>query len=246
MANRKKSKFEKWFSFSRHKRRFGAKTLSSRIDTDFTTQKNTVIKGDKIVYTHGSRNDLEQHFDALKNEFIGKSELCYTHAKLIVLIRREFEAEKHFLLFEQLWQEEEKHLLKHLNTRWLIAATDTFCDYSKDEAIRATSLAASLLINTIKIVETERHITNAKDNQNDSQLINNLQKSRFALFDGTSAFAVGTDDTLRNMRWRINALAKNNIAGKILLTIFLRVQDYDTIYCRIKRLHTREKTAWWV
>jgi hypothetical protein len=104
--NRDKSKLEKWFSFSRHKRRFGAKKLSGLISTDFSQQRKIVIDGDTIRYTHGSSHDLDEHFEALKHEFSGQSELCYTHAKIIVLIRRDFEARKHFKLLEKLWEGE--------------------------------------------------------------------------------------------------------------------------------------------
>ena len=36
-----------------------------------------------------------------------------------------------------------------------------------------------------------------------------------------------------------------NIAGKILLEIFLRLQEFDTIYKRSKERHVRDKTGWW-
>lgn len=44
MGRKDKSKFEKWFSFSRHQRRSGAKKLSSQIDIDFKKQKKQLIK----------------------------------------------------------------------------------------------------------------------------------------------------------------------------------------------------------
>lgn len=244
MARRDKLKIEKWFSFSRHKRRTGAKQLSSMISEDFSLQKNIIINGVKD-YTHGSSNDLTEHFNLLKNEFSGESELVYTHAKIIVLIRREFEVKKHLQIFEQLWEEEKKFLLENLSTRWLISAADTFADNSKDHSIQALSLACSCLLNTIKIQETERYITHANNLLDDKDRIHVLEKERVPLFDGTSAFAVGTDDTLRNMRWRIDKLAKVNIAGEILLEIFKRLQENDTVYKRFKDRHTREKTGWW-
>ena len=246
MGRRKKSRFERWFSLSRHKRRSGAKELSDRITTDFTKQKQIIIDGDEIQYTHGSSNDLDEHFKALKTEFVGQAELCYTHAKIIVLIRRDFEAKKHFSIFEQLWQEEKDFLLKNLNTRWLISATDTFADYSNDDSIRSLSVACSCLLNTVKIQESERFITNAKSSIDDKKRIARLDnEERIPLFDGTSTFKVGTDDTLRNMRWRIDKAAKINIAGEILLEIFLRLQEHDTVFRRLKDRHKRSKTGWW-
>jgi len=246
MGRRDKTKFEKWFSLSRHQRRVGAKDLSSFISTDFKSQRKQIILGNEVVYTHGSSNSIEEHFKALKEEFTGKSKLCYTHAKIIVLIRREFEIDNHFKLFEQLWLEEKEHLLKNLNTRWLIAATDTFADYSNNDAIKSLSVACVCLLNTVKIQESERFITNAKNCKDDDKKISQLDnEERFSLFDGTSVFKFGTDDTLRNMRWRIDKVAKLNVAGEILLEIFKRLQKHDTIYKRTKGRHVRDKTGWW-
>lgn len=246
MGKRDKTKFEKWFSLSRHQRRSGAKKLSSLISTDFKSQRKQIITGNQVTYTHGSSNSLEEHFSALRDEFIGQSELCYTHAKIIVLIRRDFETKNHFKLFEQLWLEEKEHLLKNLNTRWLIAATDTFADYSNDDAIKSLSVACVCLLNTVKLQESERFITNAQNYKDDNEKINRLDnEERFALFDGTSVFKFGTDDTLRNMRWRIDKVAKLNVAGEILLEIFKRLQKHDTIYKRTKDRHVRDKTGWW-
>ena len=246
MGRRDKTKFEKWFSLSRHQRRAGAKELSSLISKDFKFQRNQIISGDKVTYTHGSSNSIEDHFKALRSEFTGQSELCYTHAKIIVLIRREFETDNHFKLFEQLWLEEKEHLLKNLNTRWLIAATDTFADYSDDDTIKSLSIACVCLLNTVKLQESERFLTNADQCKDDKEKQNRLDnEERFALFDGTSVFKFGTDDTLRNMRWRIDKVAKLNVAGEILLEIFKRLQKFDTVYKRTKSRHVRDRTSWW-
>ena len=246
MGRRDKTKFEKWFSLSRHQRRAGAKGLSSLISTDFKSQRKQTILGDEVIYTHGSSNSIEEHFKALKKEFIGQSELCYTHTKIIVLIRREFEVDNHFKLFEQLWLEEKEHLLKNLNTRWLIAAADTFVDYSNNDAIKSLSVACVCLLNTVKLQESERFLTNAGQCKDDKEKQSRLDnEERFALFDGTSVFKFGTDDTLRNMRWRIDKVAKLNVAGEILLEIFKRLQKHDTIYKRTKGRHVRDKTGWW-
>ena len=246
MSRRDKSRFEKWFSLSRHKRRSGAKELSELISTNFSQQKQIVIDGDKIKYTHGSFNNLDDHFILLRDEFVAQSELCYTHAKIIVLIRRDFEAKNHFAIFEQLWKEEKDYLLKNLNTRWLISAADTFSDFSDNDSIKSLSLACSCLLNTVKIQETEHFITNFDSYKDDNEKISRLDnEERVSLFDGISVFKVGTDDTLRNMRWRIDKAAKINIAGEILLEIFLRLQEHDTAFKRLRDRHRRSKTGWW-
>ena len=101
-------------------------------------------------------------------------------------------------------------------------------------------------MNTVKIQESERFITNLDNCIDDIEKINRLDnEERIPLFDGTSVFKVGTDDTLRNMRWRINKAAKINIAGEILLEIFLRLQEHDTVFKRLKDRHKRSRTGWW-
>ena len=65
------------------------------------------------------------------------------------------------------------------------------------------------------------------------------------LCDWKSVFKVGTDDTLRNMGWRIDKVAKKNIAGEILIEIFLRLQEHDTVFKRLRDRHSRSKTGWW-
>ena len=246
MSRRDKTKFEKWFSLSRHKRRSGAIELSDQIATDFSQQKQIIIDGSEVQYTHGSSNNLEEHFIALRDEFVGQSELCFTHAKIIVLIRRDFEAKNHFVLFEKLWKVEKDYLLKHLNTRWLISAADTFADFSDNDSIKSLSVACSCLLNTVKIQESEHFITNFDIFIDDKEKIARLDnEERVPLFDGTSVFKVGTDDTLRNMRWRIDKVAKINTAGEILLEIFLRLQEHDTVFKRLRDRHKRSKTGWW-
>ena len=246
MSRRDKTGFEKWFSLSRHKRRSGAVELSNQITTDYFQQKQITIDGSETRYTHGSSNDLDEHFAALRDEFVGQTELCYSHAKIIVLIRRDFETKNHYLLFEQLWEEEKDYLLKHLNTRWLISAADTFADFSDDDSIKGLSVACSCLLNTVKMQESERFITNAQNFIDDKEKMTRLDnEERISLFDGTSVFKVGTDDTLRNMRWRIDKVAKINTAGEILLEIFLRLQEHDTVFKRLRDRHRRSKTGWW-
>ena len=242
-----KSVFEKWFSIVRHKRRMGASSLSKSINTNFASQKKLFIDDGEIQYTYGSSNDLSEHFKALRKEFSNQSEFCYTHAKLIVLIRREYDTKKHFDLLETLWEEEQDFLIKNLNIRWLISAADSFVDYSTNDLTKGLSIAAVSLFNTVKLQESERLLTNTNLNNYDDPSIQKRLDSeeRIPLFDGTEIFKFGTSDSLRNMRWRINKLSKSNPGGSILLEIFKRLQNYDTVYSRAKKRHKRKKTEWW-
>jgi hypothetical protein len=243
---RNKSKFEKFFSFSRYKRRFKADKLSSLIDTNFLLQKNTIIDTDKTIYTHGSSDDLEEHFKELKSEFHGQSELCFTHAKIIVLIRREYKTSKYFKIFVSLWNEHYKFLLENLNSRWLISAADTYSDHSSNESEKEIALIANIFTNTIKLYESERFLLNLSECRDDQQKQKQLDDGiRFPLHDGLSVFKFGTDDTLRNMKWRIDKIKKKNIPAKIFYELFNRAQNFDTVFLRAKKRHNRRKTEWW-
>lgn len=250
MPPRKKSRLEQWFSFSRHQRRFGASQLYDTLtDIDINELKSTIINGQDKIYTFGSAKNLHEHIDNLRHEFIGEPKINHYHATLIVLIRRDIDVVDNYEKFKALWLSEKDFLLKSLNTRWLISACDTFIDCDDDFGLRALLMNAVMLINTIKSYETERLLcqVNGTDLTENEHIKQTLQTKRVALFDGISAMAVGTDDTLRNMRWRLDKLCDEHELGQIVIDVFERLQldSNNNIYSRAKNRHTRERTRWW-
>ena len=245
MPKRKKSALENFFSWKRHKRRIGAKGVVAQHDLDFSSMKHQVIDEGEVSYTHGSATSVQEHFANLRREFHGKSELEFYHAKLNVLLRREYQVAETFQSLRTLWEEESEFLLKHLNTRWLISSVDSFVDFSDDAVERALLMNASCLVNTVKLCETERYLIDgdAIEYREDRKV--RLQEARLPLYDGTSGFAIGTDDTLRNMRWRLDDICKGTLAGGVVLEVFDRLQKNETIYQRFKKAHVRDRTAWW-
>jgi len=244
-----KSKIQTLLSFNQHRKRFGAAKIISDIhSSEWQSMKECLINGDMAEYTHGADKNLQQHTENLKKEFIGQPELNYHHALLILLVRRDVNVDKNFLQFQQLWQQEHSFLLKSLNTRWLISACDTFIDYSDDDHLKALLMNAVMLVNTIKLQESERFLIKAADCSVDTTRYQSLQNERLALFDGVAGFTIGTDDTLRNMRWRLDKLCNTHPLGGIVLDIFERIQqpESNTVYSRFRDLHTRDKTAWWM
>ena len=247
MPPRKKSRFEHWFSFSRHQRRKGAAALQQTLsDVDIHHLKTALIQGDMPTYTYGSAKDLTEHIDNLRQEFVGQSELNHYHASLIVFIRRDVDVARNYQLFKSLWLTERDFLLASLNTRWLISACDTFIDFDDDPVLSSLLMNAVVLINTLKVTETENLLCNHEHVPNPAML-QKLQTERVALFDGTSALAVGTDDTLRNMRWRLDKVCQYHPLGGIVLEVFERLQTplYDNAFSRLRLRHTRERTRWW-
>ena len=69
MGRRNKSRFERWFSLGQQKMHAGAKKLSDQISTDFSNQKQIIISGIKIQYTHDSSNTLDEYLEALRVEY---------------------------------------------------------------------------------------------------------------------------------------------------------------------------------
>ena len=241
---RKKSKLERFFSFNQHRKRFGGgKHLND--DIDLAELKATLVAGSEPHQTRGSEKSLDQHLANLRQEFSGQPELVYHHAKLIVLIRREFRVEETYAKFKDLWEHEAEFLCTHLNVRWLVSACDTYADHDPDPATRNAALMGSVLVNTVKIYESERYITGAADNAVAGERVERLQTDLVPLFEGLSCFTVGTDDTLRNMRWRMDTVFSEGSVGLILKTIFDRLQVNDTAFSRLRALHRRDRTGWW-
>lgn len=250
---RRKSAFEKWFSLSRHRRRLGAGALDAVLELENlqALKERLVAAGDgkERVYAHGSAPDLSEHMVRLRGEFVGQPELLYRHAQLIVLIRREVDVRANYQRFEQLWLAETPFLSTRLDLRWLVAACDTFIDQAQDPVLRAVALCAVVLANTVKLQETERFLQGADvvSAPEQSEALDTLHTQRVNLFDGLSAFIPGTDDTLRNMRWRLDDVCALHPLGVVVQEVFERLQreGHDNVYLRFRQRHTRDKTRWW-
>lgn len=152
-----------FFSFNQWRKRFKASKVYSldKKQIDFEQMKINCIPAGSEIQTRGHSKDLPTHIANLGLEFSGKPELLLHHAKLIVLLRRGYKVEEIFSDFEDLWQQQNEWLLKNLNIRWLISACDTFADHSADTTERALALSTSLMVNTLKMYETENYLTNA-------------------------------------------------------------------------------------
>lgn len=225
----------KFFSWSRWQRRKGAASLQSqRLMLDVEAMKTNIIDLGEPVLSRGSSKSIEEHHETLRREFSGQYELSFHHAFLIVLIRREYELKDSYKQFERLWTDQTAWLLENLNIRWLVSACDTFADHSSDPKERALALAATILANTVKVYETENVMTRHAQLKYDEELVKLVQQQAIPLVEGMSCFTVGTDDTLRNMVWRMQAEAKNSVSGQILQEIIYRFTRLPTAYGRLR------------
>ncbi|WP_235912903.1 hypothetical protein [Oceanomicrobium pacificus] len=244
MARRRKSRFEQFFSLNQHRRRRGAAGVAVP-EGDFAELKHKIVEAGAPAQTRGSVKDLREHLDNLRREFSGRSELEYEHARLIVLIRRGADLAGNVARFEALWAAETDFLCDSLNLRWLVSATDTFADHATDPLDRSIALTGSVLVNTVKMAESERYLTHGADAEVDPARVEHLQTELVPLPDGLSVFTVGTDDTLRNLRWRIDALPAGHSPTAIVQTMFARLQEVDSVFARFRALHWRDRTGWW-
>jgi len=248
-VKKEKSRFLKFFSLSRHERRKGGQEALDRAKkVDYEKLKATLIDETDQAYTFGSAKDLSEHLDNLRKEFAGQSELVHYHASLIVMIRREVELDETLKLFFALWESECEFLLASMDSRWLVSAADTFADFHDDANERLYGLMASTVSCTVKLYETERHYAGGRISEEQLAGIN-LQQERVALWDGMSGFAVGTDDTLRNMMWRHERVKakgdKEYLMQRLFMELFKRMHCDQTVYGRLQQMHTRKRTAWW-
>ena len=244
MPPRKKSSFENFFSLKRHRRRL-SRTAVNVPTVDFSTLKEQIVEAGIPRQTRGSHDDLDRHFAALRAEFSGQSELIFEHARLNVMLRREISPEKNYARLAELYRLETPYLLKNLNIRWMVSACDSIADWDPDPVARATALSVTILVNTIKMIESERYLNAEFPKEMEPDRIENVIKNLVPLFEGLSVFTVGTDDTLRNMRWRMEAGKRVHFSGAILIEVFDRLQVNETVYARFRAMHHRQKTSWW-
>ena len=244
MSPRKKSRLERLLSFNQHRLRWGAEKHTGA-DVNLAAMKTHVLDAGPALQTRGSSKSVDQHIENLRCEFSEQSELLWHHARLIVLIRREFRTVESYAQFRALWDAERAFLCERLNVRWLISAADTFAEHDLNTEVRTVAMMTTLLANTIKLQESERHLCNAQALTPDPTRIAQVQKELVPLFEGMSCFTVGTDDTLRNLRWRMQKSFEVVPTGAILKTVWDRFQIESTVFARMRKMHQRSRTQWW-
>ena len=235
MFLKRKSRLTK--SFSRFRKRLGAAAVLERY---FQDEQQLLERQVQVGYfrQHIGRNThLLEHIEDLEKEFQGRQIIELYHAILIVLIRREYNIPMVFSEFDNLWQSYGVELARLLNLRWLTSAADTFIDHHPDPAVKAMMLNVSILINTVKIYESENLASGNK-------CTNTLTK-KLPLFDGLDTFLVNHDDSLLNLRNRLTMLSGLYPHGVILETVFNRLNFTQTAYARLKEQHKQKRTQWW-
>lgn len=207
---------------------------------DVATLKATIVDGARASPSFGARTDLSAHFANFRQDFAGLPELCYAHAQLIVLLRRGLDLEQNIPAFLNLWLEEADFLARHLNSRWLISACDTFADYGSDIQ-RAIALILVAMINTIKLCETERiGLCDPSTVPEKLETVANAHRANthIELWDGVTAYSIANGDMPRNLFRRITAIAdKDPALGVIARTLIIRAVEGDNLFGRLAKLN---------
>lgn len=170
--------------------------------------KKTIIKDYKKYSMNYSKN-LQIHFEIIKKDFYKKSLLSYEVAKYIVMIRRKIQLDENLEKFFYLVRNENEHLANNLNIRWIVSVMDTIADYG-EKLESALALLLSLLVNMVKMCETEKKYFYA--GIKNPRLDDNGSKEE--IFDGLTYFNLYSGDMLKNLLHRIDS--------KIILISYLK------------------------
>ncbi|RJE87839.1 polysaccharide pyruvyl transferase family protein [Paracoccus onubensis] len=186
-------------------------------------------------------SDISSHIETLREEFSGKSELLFYHAALICLIRREIETSDAFARFKAIWDKEPDFLRQELDSRWLISACDTFADHAYNPTVRALAMTGSVLVNTVKLYETENWAAGRRGQDLNYRAVT----SQARLYDGISAFQIGGGDLIANMQKRLSAMPdRKHAISAILSELFSRMHMHDTVFRRFRDVHYNPRSIW--
>jgi hypothetical protein len=219
--------------------------INSLFQTPLSDLAQQTVQGESAVPSYGLKPDLHEHACMLRDEFVGKKAILLYHALLNVRLRRQIELPDTIGRFRKVWLECRPILLSELDSRWLISACDSIIDYFEEPEERLVAMAAVVMMNTIKLYETERLACG--QHLFPSQLDNPVfqWQDRYELFNGVSAYAIGRGDMIRNMHRRVGlVLDLSTFASPILAELTRRINTYDTVYKRLRDVHANADTIW--
>jgi len=181
----------------------------------------------------GRDRNLVDHFHKLQPEFAGRSRMAHLLACSIVVLRREPQSVAAHRLFFRMIDTYREDLAAEVNSRWLAAICDTLADHGQSAECRNLALAGCLLINTVKLAETERRLYTAP--------LATPPKRRLryggALFDGVVGFSVPKGDLIENMIDRAEKLLDpQNPASAFVAAILFRLFSLNTVYRRFSEM----------
>lgn len=201
--------------------------------------RETRVPGQRRAPAFGRISALDEHLGMLAREFAGATQLEYTLACTIVMLRRGIEVKRNLARFRRIWFWHGRFLCRHLNSRWLISSADTLLDFPRTRAEHATAMAAVLLGSTVKLYETERRLVLADRESGTGEAFRKNADPNVPpveLFDGLTAFKVGCGDLIKNLDTRLAQFCQGrSTATRILDELMRRMRRHDSIYARLTR-----------
>lgn len=218
--------------------------VTEHVDVAYTAIMQGTLIDDEILrktyrptYTGkpGARHeDFKTELHSLDRRIGETPEDCFTGYKhyniaLNVALRRGINIQTTWKSFAALWRDYGTELLNELSLRWLVSNADSLVDYGESAAQKTVAMLVVGLANTIKLVETERRLT---DTANKAFVTDTLKDNR--LFDQMTIFNVRSGDLIVNMWKRFEETSKlDALSGSILLEVLNRLTKYDTTYSRL-------------
>lgn len=196
--------------------------------------KEKLIETNNSLKTlHGRRKIIDEHLKELQNEFKGQAEINYIHASLICKIRRKVQPYENGKKFLKLWNSHNDFLCETLDLRWLLSACETFHDITESQKIKDLAKLISLLVNTVKLYETERFLSDSSHLK--------IKKTRqptglHIISEGITTFRLG-GDALLNLSERlcqeIILSGESMSFNKLTSEIQKRLLTGDFVFARI-------------
>lgn len=231
------------FSVRQLKRRQGGKALTASMQMENFAELTATPLVEKDL-EHLPEGKLGDHLRKEAQSLMGQPKLLFYHVQLIVMLRRGIAVEQNYAQFRELWQSQCDFLCQSLSLRWLISACDTFIDHDENLAIKATMMNAVVMVNTVKLYETERWLQGENAVDYPQEKLQALKEKKQPLFSGLETFTVGQDDTLINMKHRMQVISEQEPLLKLPLCVLERLSQESSVYARFLEKHHHQRTRW--
>lgn len=205
-------------------------SLFLKENIDFDVFKKRYILSETFEASRGRKEVFEAHIEMLEKEFSQRTLLEFYCVWLIVKIRRKIDLESSVESFFLLWEHEKDFLTQHLSSRWLVSVCDTYIDYTNSKDELGYAFGSVLLMNTIKLYETEQKMYQWKIVPHDIVLV----RPKIQLFDGMTAYSAKGGDMIANMMQRVEEkMSQEIVTASIYKELIQRCTKMDTVFSRM-------------
>jgi len=164
------------------------------------SQLNIIEGNPKQRVTNLNRlHNIDDNIRSVRQEFIGKPEICHSIVTNIIHLRRNTQDSHHRALFWERLSKYESILLKELDIRWLLSICDTIVDIG-NHVQSAVAMNIVQCINRCNLDSTL--LINAVDGRLDSNKLS--QEIKMQTWGGMISADVPTGDMIYNMQTRLD------------------------------------------